>query len=195
MNTNLNPFNNNHRRFKSQIITSPIIVQNTDSELKYRVKNNFHNRVNTITKDLFFDSFSEIKEKNQMMDNSNLNSADNSIMETNNNELLNNMYGNRSSNKFLVKVVINKFHDLYMKLINKYKKLKIENNNVKKKMNMYSTDFSKENKTGNLNFHFFIILKIIISKNDRNFYKKFTQKNNFYLQYLILFPKKFRYRK
>jgi chromosome segregation ATPase len=42
--------------------------------------------------------------------------------------------GNKSANKTLIKIISSKFHDLYLKLINQMKHLKIENSNLKKRI-------------------------------------------------------------
>ena len=173
---------NTHKRHASEIITSVILKQNNQTDLKDFIKN-FKNKINNKQKELFFDSFSEVKVKNIITNNTNLNSADNSMMELNNKDILENFNTNRYTNKSMVNSIINRFHDLYMKLIGKYKKIKIENNNLKKNLKTAnSTNSPNENINGKL-----LLFNTILKKNVEKLFLFLYKVNidNFYVYFLF----------
>jgi epidermal growth factor receptor substrate 15 len=96
---------------------------------------------------------------NQVIENLNINSEEPSILEGTNlnsissqilkNILLNINNMKSTSNKTLIKIIVTKFHELYIKLVNQMKCLKLENSNLKKKS--INNDTEKVTKNENFN--------------------------------------------
>lgn len=92
---------------------------------------------------------------NQVIENLNINSEEPSILEGTNlnnisSQILKNILINinnmkSTSNKTLIKIIVTKFHELYIKLVNQMKVLKLENSNLKRRT--YSIDNEKVNST------------------------------------------------
>jgi hypothetical protein len=115
--------NNIRRKNNSEVYTSNV---NTESEL---VKNFQKINEETSKDNIFLESFSDIIKttKNQIVDTLHINLEETSMLGEY-------MKGNKAANKTLIKIISSKFHDLYLKLVNQMKNLKIENSNLKKRI-------------------------------------------------------------
>jgi hypothetical protein len=139
------------RKNYSEVLTSNILNQN-----KENLENKPNNRINEehSKENIFLESFSDIAKttKNQIVDTINLNLEELSVLDVNQNLFSKNlmMSNNKMANKTMIKIITSKFHDLYLKLVNQIKSLKLENNNLKKKTTTTRNSLeNKEEKSGN----------------------------------------------
>ncbi len=146
----------NHSKMKTQNQNSAIrrknnsevLTSNINRELDINKNDNKIHEENS-KDNIFLESFSDITKK-QIVDTLNINLEETSVIE-------NNFFvksAQKTTNKTLIKIISTKFHDLYLKLVNQIKCLKIENNNLKKKWSKGSRDIkdSKDKLRSGINF-------------------------------------------
>jgi hypothetical protein len=127
---------------------SEVLTSNINRELDINKNDNKIHEENS-KDNIFLESFSDITKK-QIVDTLNINLEETSVIE-------NNFFvksAQKTTNKTLIKIISTKFHDLYLKLVNQIKCLKIENNNLKKKWSKGSRDIkdSKDKLRSGINF-------------------------------------------
>jgi len=132
-----------HRKNYSEIPHSSKMNLNYPENVKITINNKINEEQ---SKDLIFsESFSDIPKI------FNMNLEEISVLETNpifskNNNQIN--FNNKVTNKNFIKIITNKFHDLFLKLVNQIKMQKIEINNLRK--NSKSNLNFNEEKSGNI---------------------------------------------
>jgi len=126
------------RKNLSEVLTSNTILNQEGYLNSDQIRNN--NKISEVPNkeqdNTFLESFSEITKniKNHLVEPLNINLEEISIEGGNNmNNFLKNIMGNNKTyNRGLIKTITQKFHELYLKLVQQIKLLKIENSQLKK---------------------------------------------------------------
>jgi hypothetical protein len=137
------------RKSSSEVITSRLLAHTRDQAGSLNFNQDYLKGFMPINEEpikdnLFLESISDIQRgaMNQIVETLNINSEDTSVLDLNNLNTLNNNFlknilmsvnNNKSTNKTLTKIIITKFHDLYLKLVTQIKLLKTENSSLKRK--------------------------------------------------------------
>ena len=127
-----------HRKNYSEVLSSTKLNLNKDGYYSENIPNKISEEQ---SKDIIFsESFSDIPKI------LNMNLEEISVFETNpifskNNQ--NSNLNNRVTNKNMIKIITHKFHDLFLKLVNQIKILKLDISNLKKYIRNYEEKSGK----------------------------------------------------
>jgi hypothetical protein len=127
-----------HRKNYSEVLSSAKLNLNKDAYYSENIPNKISEEQ---SKDIIFsESFSDIPKI------LNMNLEEISVFETNpifskNNQ--NSNLNNRVTNKNMIKIITHKFHDLFLKLVNQIKILKLDISNLKKYIRNYEEKSGK----------------------------------------------------
>jgi hypothetical protein len=160
--------NNMKRKSSSEVITSRLLTQNREQGGSLNLNADYLKGFLPINEEqvkdnLFLESISDIQKGaiNQIVETLNINSEDTSVLDANGVNYLNNQFlknllmsvnNNKSTNKTLIKIIITKFHDLYLKLVTQIKLLKTENSGLKRK-NSSPVEGSSSKQSAELNLN------------------------------------------
>jgi hypothetical protein len=130
------------RKHQSEIIHSEIDLYNMNLENNYPQK-----AIEEQSKDnILLESFTEDVKFGKSPRAEALNFEEISMDPSNMNNFMKNiMMSNRLNNKCVIKTITQKFHDLYLKLVNQVKMLKTENSNLKKNIDFTSKLIENKN--------------------------------------------------